>query len=137
MAFNFQQLSDDPNTLFLSCFIPFPKLSSASAFQPGSTQPVTEDSGAPGPEHMPRGALFIGSLCSRAPCWVGWGFLRSASRSYGSSHTCLLPLLFIFFQVPPLTPQPTPHQKKPLCPPTSVSAWVSQRAQLMQVKNQL
>ena len=108
LAFNSQQLSDDPSTLFLSHFIPLPKLSSASAFQPGGTQPVTKDPWGTQAWTYAMWAIFTGSLCSRTPSWVGWGFLRSASRSHGSSHThpCFLFFLF-FFRVSPVTPQPT------------------------------
>ena len=138
LAFNSQQLSDDPNTLFLSHFIPLPKLSSASAFQPGGTQPVTKDPwGAQAWTYATWRSLHKQSLFQNP--LLGWLGLSQicVKVSWLFPHTSLLPLLFIFF--PGISPHPPtnppPRQKRKLCPPISISAWVSQRAQLMLLKN--
>lgn len=119
-------------TPILEPFHPLPKLSSASAFQPGGTQPMTKDPwGSRAWTYATWGSLHRQSLFQN-PCWVGWGFLRSASRSHG--FTSCFTLLLFYSGCLPLPQPPTPPPKMKL-PPTSISAWVSQRAQLMQLKN--
>lgn len=122
---------------FLSHFIPLPKLSSASAFQPGGTQPMTKDPwGSRAWTYASWGSLHRQSLfqnpllgwlgLSQVCIKVSWLFPHILASSSFYFYSGCLPL-------PPTTNPPPPRKWN--CPPTSISAWVSQRAQLMQLKN--
>ena len=95
-----------------------------------------------------------GQWGSRAWTYATWGSLHRQSLFQspllgwlGLSQICIkvlrlfphMPASSSFYFFPGASPHPPTNSppKKTLCPPTSVSAWVSQRVQLMQVKNQL